>query len=353
LLIEQGYAETLADQARSLSALGLIKPTYDLFKYAMNGLADNVGGFYIPWLKQLFVIGTRFGGVERFVFAHEFDHALTDQHFDIDALGVYPDCLDDQQRCAAIRALVEGDATLLMQQWWRQYAGPQDYQDILRYRPPSQTLPEDYPPPYVSRDLEFPYLAGLKFVEFLHQRGNWAEVNRVYENLPDSTEQILHPEKYLADEQPIVVGASPLTETLGADWRLIDDDVLGEWTTYLILSAGADLAAQIADADALKAAQGWGGDHYQVYYHDAISQTALVAEWVWDTPRDATEFKQAMLDHLDERFRGAKIDRAAGDCWESNQQTSCFFVKGNRALWLLAPDITTLEAVLAQYPDFQ
>ena len=75
MLIEQGYEATLADQARSLSALGLIKPTYDLLKYAMNGLADNVGGFYIPWLKQLFVIGTRFGGVERFVFSHEYDHA--------------------------------------------------------------------------------------------------------------------------------------------------------------------------------------------------------------------------------------------------------------------------------------
>jgi hypothetical protein len=353
MLIEQGYAETLADQARSLSALGLIKPTYDLFKYAMNGLADNIGGFYIPWLKQLFVIGTRFGGVERFVFAHEFDHALTDQHFHIDTLGVYPNCLGDQQRCAAIRALVEGDATLLMQQWWRQYAGPQDYQDILRYRPPSQTLPEDDPPPYVSRDLEFPYREGLSFIQFLYKRGNWAEVNRAYENPPASTEQILHPEKYLSNEQLIAVAAPPLTDTLGTDWRLIDEDVLGEWTTYLILSAGADLAAQLDDATALKAAQGWGGDHYRIYYNAVLSQTVLAAEWVWDTPRDAIEFKQAMLKHLRERFRGLKADRAAGNCWAANQQTSCFFFNGDKTLWLLAPDMTTLEAVLAQYPDFQ
>jgi len=353
MLIEQGYAETLADQARSLSALGLIKPTYDLFKYAMNGLAENIGGFYIPWLKQLFVIGTRFGGVERFVFAHEFDHALTDQHFNIDALGVYPDCLGDQQRCAAIRALVEGDATLLMQQWWRQYAGPQDYQDILRYRPPRQTLPEDYPPPYVSRDLEFPYLEGLRFVEFLHKRGNWAEVNRAYENLPDSTEQILHPEKYVTAEQPIEVIAPPLTDILGADWRLIDDDVLGEWTTYLILSAGADLAAQIDNDAALRATRGWGGDHYQVYYNDAISQTMLAAEWVWDTPRDAAEFKQSLANHLAERFRGAKIDHPPGQCWESNQQAGCLFAVRDRSLWLLAPDVTILDAVLTQYPEFQ
>jgi hypothetical protein len=353
MLIDQGYAETLTNQARSLSALGLIKPTYDLIKYALNGLADNVGGFYISWLRQLFVIGTRFGGIERFVFAHEFDHALTDQHFDIDGLGVYPDCLSNAQRCAAIRALVEGDATLLMEQWFRQYAGPKDYQDILRYRPPAQTLPEDYPPPYVSRDLAFPYDAGLTFVEYLHQRGNWAEVNRAYANLPASTEQILHPEKYLAGEQPIEVSAPPLTDTLGAGWHLIDDDVLGEWTTYLILRAGADVAAQLKDSDALTASRGWGGDRYQVYYNETLSQTVLAVEWAWDTSRDAAEFKQAMLTYLNERFRGAKLDRSGGDCWEANHETSCLFALDKQTLWLLAPDVATLDVVQSAYPDFQ
>jgi hypothetical protein len=134
---------------------------------------------------------------------------------------------------------------------------------------------------------------------------------------------------------------------------MIDDDVLGEWTTYLILNAGADLAAQIDDDDALAASRGWGGDRYQVYTNDVLDQAVLAAEWVWDTPRDATEFEAAMLKHLDERFRGSKIDRAAGDCWESNQQTSCFFLNGDKTLWLLASDLTTLEAVLAEYPEFQ
>lgn len=353
MLIEEGYLQTLPDLARSLSALGLIKPTYDLTKYAMNGLADNIGGFYIPWLKELFVIGTSFHGVERFVFSHEYDHALADQHFNIDQLGVYPDCLSDSQRCTAIKALVEGDATLLMQEWLQQYAGPLDYQDIVRYRPSSQMLPEDYPPPYVSRDLAFPYVAGLEFVQYLHRRGNWAAVNKAYANLPTSTEQILHPEKYVAAEQPIEVAAPPLTDTLGSGWRMIDDDVLGEWTTYLILSSGADVAAQLDERTSLAASRGWGGDHYQVYFNDAISQTVLAAEWIWDTPRDATEFKQALTKYLDERYRGAKLDRTGGDCWEANRQTSCLFVTDKRTLWLLAPDNTTLDKVLAAYPDFQ
>jgi hypothetical protein len=79
----------------------------------------------------------------------------------------------------------------------------------------------------------------------------------------------------------------------------------------------------------------------------------LAAEWIWDTPRDATEFKQALLKYFDERYRGAKLDRASGNCWEANHQTSCFFVNDKRTLWLLAPDSATLEAVLVAYPDFQ
>ncbi len=353
MVISQGYLETLPDQARSLSALGLIKPTYDLVKYALNGLADNIGGFYVSWLKQLFVIGTSFHGLERFVFSHEYDHVLTDQHFDINGLGVYPNCLSNGQRCEAIRALVEGDATLLMQQWLKQYASPQDYLDLLHYQPPGQTLPEDFPPPYVSRDLDFPYEAGLKFVEYLYARGNWATVDKAYASLPDSTEQILHPEKYLAGEKPIEVAAPPLTDTLGSGWRLIDDNELGEWTTYLILASGADVAAQQKESVAFTASRGWGGDHYQIYYNDTLSQTVLAAEWAWDTPRDATEFRQAMFTYLDERFRGAKIDRTGGQCWESNHQTSCIFLTGQQTRWLLAPDLSTLNAVQSAYPDFQ
>ena len=77
---------------------------------------------------------------------------------------------------------------------------------------------------------------GRKFVEALYQRGGWAAVNKAYEDLPASTEQILHPEKYLAGEKPIEVAAAPLSEVFGGDWQIIADEVLGEWRTYHVVS---------------------------------------------------------------------------------------------------------------------
>jgi len=347
-----GTQAELDDEARVLSALGLIKPTYNLYNNALNSLADNIGGFYFPWNDELYVIGTRFSGIERFIFAHEYGHALVDQHFHIDALQVYPTCLGDAQRCQAIRALVEGDATLVMNQWWQQYASPQDYTDILNYRPPAQTLPEQFPPPYVLRDSDFPYVEGREFVEALYARGRWAQVDAAYANLPDSTEQILHPSKYFANEEPEEMPETTLGEALGAGWRLLQDNSLGEWMTYLVLGYGADVDAQLPDDVAARAAAGWGGDRYVVYHHDDTDRTVMAARWSWDTMGDATTFYDALSDSLHERYAGNRADVSRGRCWEANAQRSCLYRAGRETLWLLAPDSALVESMLSRFPGF-
>ena len=347
-----GSEELVNDEAHTLSALGLIKPTYDLFTNTLNGISDGLGGFYVPWTEQLFVIGSRFSGVEKFVFSHEYAHALVDQHYDFDAMQVMPVCAGDEQRCDAIRALIEGDATLVMYQWLEQYAGPQDFVEIMNYIPPRGTLPEQFPPPYAVQNSNFPYTYGYDFVKYHYERGNWAEVNKIYLSLPQTTEQILHPEKYTAGEQPITVTPQPLAETLGSGWRLLKSNSLGEWMTYLLLGYGADAAAQTDDQTANEAAEGWGGDNYQTYYNDSTRETVMAVHWAWDTQADADEFWEAMLFYQDERFRGAKVDRSDGQCWEANNQASCVFQKGQAVLWLLAPNQATLDNILAQHPDF-
>ena len=347
-----GSKEDVEDQAHTLSALGLMKPTYDLYTNALNGLGDGLGGFYIPGARELYVIGEQFNGIEKFVFSHEFNHALSDQHFDFNGLGVMPVCEGDAQRCQAIRALIEGDSTLLMSQWLEQYAGPQEVIDILNYSPPASVLPEEFPPPYAVREAAFPYSAGLTFVEYLYDRGSWAEVNQAYETPPQSTEQILHPEKYTDRELPIEVIDAPLGEVLGGEWRLLDQNSLGEFRTYLLLGYGADVAAQLPDAAAEDAAAGWGGDGYQSYYNDATDQTVLAVHWVWDTKKESDQFFEAMAQYQDARFRGLKVDRSDGQCWEANNEASCVFSIGKESLWLLAPNQTILNLMLIQFPDF-
>jgi len=351
-LASGGTQAELDDEARVLSALGLIKPTYNLYTNSLNSLTDSLGGFYFPWSKELFVIGSRFSGIERWVYSHEFAHALVDQHHSLGALGVYPECTRSLDACGAIRALVEGDASLVMAQWLNQYAGPKDYQDIAGYQAPAQTLPEQFPPDYLIQQSQFPYVAGLDFVGALHQRGSWAQVNKAFERLPESTEQILHPEKYFAGDAPQAAASPDLSATLGDDWRKLEGNTLGEWGTFLLLGYGADLEAQIALNTAEAAAAGWGGDSFQVYSREADDAPLLAAQWVWDTNGDASAFSRAMKQHLDGRFRGGETDVSTGDCWSANAQFTCLFTSGRQTLWILAPDDFTLQAIRKLYPGF-
>jgi hypothetical protein len=352
-LDRSGYAATIGNQEKVLVALGMIKPTYDLSKYALTRLSDGVLGFYMPSNKTMYVIGSGFGGMEHFVFSHEFDHALVNHFFP--AVGIMdndPICVNDSQRCEAIRALVEGDAMLLMNQWYNQYATYYDKQAISQYQAPFSSPPEDNTPPYFSPDVDFSYTTGMNFVYALWQKGNWAEVNKAYDNLPVSTEQILHPEKYLRGEKPVVLTVPDLLPALGNRWTLVGSDSLGEFMSYLLLAYGADNLADIPQKDALTATAGWGGDHYLVYSSTDGNQTVLAAEWTWDTDKDAAEFYSSLNVYLDKRFRGETTNPPAAGCWSMNNETTCVFHTGRNTLWILAPDITTVNTVRSSYPAY-
>jgi hypothetical protein len=193
---------------------------------------------------------------------------------------------------------------------------------------------------------------GYEFVNFLYERGNWAEVNRAYENLPQSSEQIIHPEKYLAGETPLTVPDVDLPGIMGENWRSLANDALGEWGTFLLLGYSADLESQLSDEQAVLASAGWGGDRYQVLYNDAQDLILLVGHWIWDSSADAGEFGVAVQDYLSARHRGQTLSRPNGACWQSNNQISCIFESGSETLWILSPDETSIDQVLTQYPNF-
>ncbi len=350
--IQQRQPE-LANQARALALLDLVRPGFDLTRYAVNRFADNAGGFYVPWQNAIFVAGTEFGGVEGIAYAHQMAHALLERRFDLEQLGLYPACTHGDEQCQVLQALIEGDTALATDRWLEQSASNL-YKDAL---PQYQALPaainDPAAPPFVVRDVAFRSEQGRAFVDTLYQRGGWSAVNNAYEDLPVSTEQILHPQKYVEDEQPIEVTAVPVPKAFGGGWQIIADETLGEWRTYLLLSASVDEAARLSEETAQKAAAGWGGDHYRVYYDQETDQAALVVQWVWDTPEDATEFQQAMSAYLDLRFRGAKSQIPDQDCWSANRQTTCLYTSENGTLWVLAPNFDLIDQVRQAYPDFK
>lgn len=356
LYLERNTKDAVADQARVLSALGLIDPTYDLYSKTIHQLGEGLGGFYVPWTDELFVIGNQFSGIERLVFAHEYDHALVDQHFALEAIGVYPECLTDMDRCLAITALIEGDATYLMYAWLDVYGTDEDVNDILeaQYTPTDRVISSTHLPPlYLVRETQFRYEDGYHFVQYLIERGKWQMVDLAYGRFPTTSEQILHPEKFQAGEMAKPVETPDLQAILGDDWRMLAFDTLGELGTELILGYGANYLANVEPHIAKEAAKGWGGDNYQMYYKSTTNQKVLVVNWVGDSWTDTYEFTEALEARLNIHYRGNTVEHDTGACWELlNDHYACVFKTKYKALWISAPSMEILEQVHALYPDF-
>jgi len=348
-----GYRAKIGNQAKAFVALGLIDPTFDLAKYSLTGLSEGQLGFFNPADKTIYMVGYQFGGMDHLVFVHEFDHALGIHYFP-DIVRVYNEsiCPNNTQRCQAIQALVEGDAALLMAQWYNIYASASDKKDIGQYQIPFASQAKQNPPPYVGPLSDFTNATGEQFVLSLWQKGNWGKVDQAYDNLPVSTEQILHPDKYLNAEQPVTMTVPDLLPSLGSGWTLVGSDSLGELMTYLMLAYGTDTFAQIPQKEALTASAGWGGDHYLVYGSETGDQTVLAAEWSWDTDQDAAEFLSSMTTYLNIRFRSGKINQPGKDCWSLNNETTCIFHTARNTLWVIAPSMETVNTVLSSYPAY-
>jgi len=291
-----------------LELLGLLEPGTDLRTISGSLYGEQVAGFYDTRTKRLSVVQDSSGGAPlvEITLAHELTHALEDQHFtlrDEDTPGV-------EDGTSAYAALIEGSATSVMTDYARRYPGSVSLGDALTSLLDSSG--GTGLPPYIEVSALFPYLRGEAFVSELRRVGGWKLVNAAYDRPPSSTEQILHPEKYLRVEQPDPV---TLTVRLAAPWRRVAKGTVGEFDTgQLLQRSGA--------GDAVDAAAGWGGGAYELWRNGPLpdpacpapcaKRDALVVAWRWDSVKDAREFERALRPAV-KGMRGAASAIVPGD----------------------------------------
>ena len=292
--------EIVIHQGEVLAVLELVPPDYDLEAGALRLIEGRVAGYYEPEDQALYVADDLDALSATDTLAHELTHALQDQTYGLGALLAFKPGEGD--RLAAAHALIEGDAVSAM---YDVVLGSASRVDMTEFRQLLVDSTEDSPvasitPSFLKASLNAPYAEGFACVQELRRRGGWPAVDAVWRALPDSTEQILHPDKLAAREPPIALPL-PSIDALGEGFKVVLDDVMGENDLRLAIAewiAGAVTADRSEEASpsasAAAAAAGWGGDHYLVARRDVPGPPArreLAFAWHlrFDTAADAAQ----------------------------------------------------------------
>ena len=294
-------ADVLAtDDLKALSRLavagGMLPEGTDLAALAVSFTAASAGATYSPLDKQVLLVSERGGAANAGLLTHEFVHALQDQHFDLLRMMLTRPFNFDREEAAF--ALVEGDAVSVERRvmqagaWERKSLDALAREEDERFAPYRKGVGAFFPP-LLTETFIFRYRDGLRFVEAMRRARPAVNLDDVFRRPPVYSEQVLHPEKYLAGETPreVELGLGGFAD---GGWRLTATTPLGEVGIRGLLMAG------VAADEARRAAAGWGGDRSFVFEREGRAPL-FVWRSVWDTGRDAQEFFRAYNEMLGRR----------------------------------------------------
>jgi hypothetical protein len=279
--------------------LGLLKKTDNLKKILLSGLTSQVEGFYDYQAKILYVRNTNGValGLNRWAIAHEYNHALQDQNFDLQKIlpDQTPLAYRNSDKVAAHRALTEGDSVNVQTIFIYKTYSPQDLAALVK----QQSQPAGGPalPKAIQREFYFPYTDGVNFVNTIYKAGGMSGVTAAYHRLPQSTYEIMHPAAYLKGWKPVPVSLHSVQGF--AEWKQVDDDVMGAFGYNLMLwqFLGTNRANAITSS--------YSGDRY-VFLENG-NQDAMLFKSVWTTPKAASTARSAFLAGLKARYKHVSV----------------------------------------------
>lgn len=352
-LLDEAKAQELAAEELALRAIGLLGQENFMTDYQLNRHVDPFGGLYDEAQNRILLLGSSFGGTTPYTYARLAANAMLRQAQPALAAEV-SDCPVFSDRCRALNALLGGDWSLAAEQWLEVNGSDELKQAVAEAGDPVQLIQAQAPVDFTQLDLQFPAIEGKQFVQAAFDEGEWVRVDDVYATVPLSSEQILHPEKYVAGESPSAMQDASLGTVLGSGWTPLVSGDLGEWLTYLLLAHGVNADAQVAESSARAAAAGWNGDQLQVYLRGVDSSLALAEHWTMDSAQDATQLQSTLRQLISALYPQAGSALGDGECWVGVNVRTCLFASGSDVVWLIGPDeIVVLQVMLAQYPQFQ
>ncbi|MGH2542857.1 MAG: hypothetical protein ACRDIB_08675, partial [Ardenticatenaceae bacterium] len=192
-------------------------------------------------------------------------------------------------------------------------------------------------------------LEGADFVAGIYgSTGGWSGVNEVYSRPPVSTEQVLHPEKFLSNEQPVIPELPELAGVLGRGWEVISENTMGEFLIRTYVEEHIERGAASIAAD------GWSGDRFALL-NGPEAQRVFALLVRWDTPEDAEEFFET-YEAFGDLATGVEAIASGGDSpsllWVGDKQAVMLDNSGADTLLVIGDSRPLVEMTAAAIGGF-
>lgn len=335
----EDYPADVADiDARLLAAYGAIDGDVDLRQLQVDLLGEQVAGFYDPETGELVSVST--DGLDpttTVTLAHEIDHALTDQALGMPDLDGFEGRVDEG---LASLALIEGDATLVMQRWAMQHLSLSE-QLGMTMGSMGQARGLAATPWMLQQQLLFPYTEGLELVCDQFADGGWAAVDAMYDDPPTTTAQVLWPDRYRAGEGAVDVP----DPAVPSGFQEVRRDQLGAAELLWLFEApGDDQSVALSDPEGR--AQAWAGGEVAVATRGQDTAVTVTLAEHDDAPL-------ALCDSMTSWYGAAFPDaRQAMDgdvtTFTGDGQAAAIRCDGSTVRLGIAPDATTAAAAIAR-----
>jgi len=286
---------------------------------------SSVLGFYSPREDEIVVVSESETPTlnTEFTLAHELVHALQDQRFNLtEYRATTRDAANGQS------GVIEGEANLVEDRYRQRCEAEWE---CLNVSTDGSSAPGNLHLGVYFVNF-FPYTDGPGFVESRYEQGGWTAVDELYANVPASSEQVIYPERYGADE-PVEVGLedtnsggwerlrpdAPRPNGVRPDYATLGQSALSSMFAYTLYDEynesrvvgprewlNVDADGEVNRSDplnyGLSVTDGWDGDRLHVYANPDAgpNETAYVWRIVWDDASEAEEFVEsyrALLAH--------------------------------------------------------
>ena len=330
--------EAIHYEGLTLQLLGFVPTDFDYEGAEYRLLEDQLAGYYEPADGTMYMASDLPDDEAEATLAHELVHALQDQRWNLQDRSKYRPGKGDLSE--AVSALAEGDATSAMfdviiarasEARGKTALDLPDSAFAAQIRDSMDRGPGGNAPRIMRASLAAPYLYGTLFVHAMRRRGGWSAVDRVWDDPPTTSEQIMHVDKWLAHEPPLEV-AAPSFATLGPGWTIADEDSEGE------LGARVAFEEWVDEAAAAAASRDWGGDRGVLLVNGDKAAFAWRLRYDRGGPGDARAARSltSLARGLDTALGPASTRNDTFDCHERADRGPLAVARAGQDLVLLA-----------------